>query len=111
VNEPIRVVLNLPQSAWPAAEPLVARLKELESGATKPATPLTNRQKVRALIRRCEDAGREVRVKDVIAVVDIDESLFYKWQRGDHVSRSLGKRCEDVVALSADHFLSLAMRR
>jgi hypothetical protein len=75
----IQIVLNVPLGAWPAAAPLVHRLKELEAGAV--AATLTNRQKVRALLRRCEMVGREIRIKDVIAAANVDESQFHKWQR------------------------------
>ncbi len=99
----IQIVVNVPVAPWPAAEPLVQRLKELKSGAAVP--PLTNRQKVRALIRRCELAGHEVRVKDLIAAADIDESSFFKWQRDERVSAQVRERCEKVIGQTTSEFV------
>jgi len=104
-GDQIRIELSLPTGAWLAAEPLVARLRELGARANPAIAPLSNRQKVRALIRRCEDAGREIRVRDVITVADIDESLFFKWQRGEHVSENVRRRCDRTVALSPQEFI------
>jgi|GEM_PF-6014785 len=115
----IRIVaLDIPDRLGGIADRLLERLREeLEaadqlptSGAseTEPnsaSAPLTNKHKVEALQRRCTRINRTVKTADVALVADVDESEFFKWQRGAYVGRNTRRKCDDAVNLSAEEFL------
>jgi len=99
------ITVEIDESFLATAEPLIEQLKQLERRAVQPAGQSINRQKVRDFIRRCKLDGHEVQVKAIIAVADIDESQFHKWQRGEQVSLNVRLRCEEVICLATDEYL------
>jgi hypothetical protein len=105
-------VFDIPDSLAAVADELLLQLKaqleaEASTGASsEPTAELTsNKQRVQVLMDRCKRAGREIRKADVIAVCDVDESQFYKWQRGGHVADSVRRRIEKTLAMPAADFL------
>jgi hypothetical protein len=64
-----------------------------------------NRAKVDGLRDRCREVGRDVKVADVIAVANLDDSEFFKWQRGASVGANTRQKCQETVELDAKEFL------
>lgn len=110
----IRVVtIDLPDHLAPAVDQFVTELTErLEAveaadkalSEAKESVP-PNKLLVQGLGARCKKAGREIEVRDVIAMADVDDSEFYKWQRGGYVGKKTRLKCNTVVRLSAEDFL------
>ncbi len=115
----VRIIhIDIPdQLAWLADE-LMNRLRDELAAAEQTITPassgmggrlvpdtLRNRPKVRALQGRCQRLARPIRTSDVVMVADVDESQFFKWQRGSRVGHGVQSRCERAVSLPAEEFL------
>lgn len=109
----IRVIaIDVPNELASEADRLVEQLRidlaALSQDGFPPAeTVAPNKLKVQALIARCARAGFHVRVSDVQRAAAVDESDFFKWQRGATVHKSTKAKCERVIFLSADEFLTL----
>lgn len=110
------VVIRMPDNLGATVDDLLLQLKtnlEAESGRltagsnagclnTAESRP-TNKGQVEGLKQRC--LPREVKTADVIVVADVDESQFFKWQRGAYVGKRTRVKIETTCALSALEFL------
>jgi hypothetical protein len=107
------IVVQLDDSLSSAAAAIIAQLQELgaepDTAALAreqtPTPPLPNRPKMDGLKARC-GTKREIRTDDVILVSGVDESQFYRWQRGAYVGKNTRCKIEGALALSAAEFLT-----
>lgn len=93
------------QASLDGARPAIPENRAAENAEELCPTLTTNERKVEALRHRAAQRGQTVLKKHVIYVAGIDESLFYKWQRGEYVSNNVRSSCEETVSLSAEEFL------